>query len=288
VPSRSTRTPAERWVREERRKVIMVRPETKPDDVHGMLAAEGILTSSGGRTSHAALVARQFGKPAVVGMAELEIDLEARTMTIGDTVIKEGQVISIDGTTGEVFAGEVRTVIPDIDNPHLSMLLGWADEIRTLGVRANADYPSDAERARKYGAEGLGLVRTEHMFFETERLPLVQAMIMARNATDRAEALDAPAAAAAQRLRRPVPRHGRAARHHPPHRPAAARVPAVARRPRPRAGGPEGAAAALPHHARDRRRADRAALQAGPSRARRPSCASRTRCSARAASASAS
>jgi pyruvate,orthophosphate dikinase len=180
---------AERWVREEHRKVIMVRPETKPDDVHGMLAADGILTSSGGRTSHAALVARQFGKPAVVGMAELEIDLEARTMTIGDTVIKEGQSISIDGTTGEVFAGEVRTVIPDMDNPHLSMLLEWADEIRTLGVRANADYPSDAERARKYGAEGLGLVRTEHMFFETERLPLVQAMIMARTATDRGEAL---------------------------------------------------------------------------------------------------
>jgi pyruvate, orthophosphate dikinase len=180
---------AERWVRDEQRKVIMVRPETKPDDVHGMLAAEGILTSSGGRTSHAALVARQFGKPAVVGMAELEIDLEARTMTIGDVVIKEGQVISIDGTTGEVFAGEVLTVIPDVENAHLSMLLGWADEIRTLGVRANADYPSDAERARRYGAEGLGLVRTEHMFFETERLPLVQAMIMARNATDRAEAL---------------------------------------------------------------------------------------------------
>jgi pyruvate, orthophosphate dikinase len=180
---------AERWAREERRKVIMVRPETKPDDVHGMLAAEGILTSSGGRTSHAALVARQFGKPAVVGMAELEIDLEARTMTIGDTVLREGQTISIDGTTGEVFAGEVRTVIPDVENLHLSMLLGWADEIRTLGVRANADYPADAERARRYGAAGLGLVRTEHMFFETERLPLVQAMIMARNATDRAEAL---------------------------------------------------------------------------------------------------
>jgi pyruvate, orthophosphate dikinase len=180
---------AERWVREEQRKVIMVRPETKPDDVHGMLAAEGILTSSGGRTSHAALVARQFGKPAVVGMAELEIDLEARTMTIRDTVIKEGQIISLDGTTGEVFAGEVRTVIPDMDNPHLSLLLEWADEIRTLGVRANADYPSDAERARKYGAEGLGLVRTEHMFFETDRLPLVQSMIMARTTTDRAEAL---------------------------------------------------------------------------------------------------
>jgi pyruvate, orthophosphate dikinase len=180
---------AERWVRQEQRKVIMVRPETKPDDVHGMLAAEGILTSSGGRTSHAALVARQFGKPAVVGVAALDIDLDARTMTIGDTVLKEGAVISIDGTTGEVFAGEIPTVIPDIDNPHLSKLLGWADAIRTLGVRGNADYPSDAERARKYGAEGLGLVRTEHMFFETDRIPVVQAMIMARTATDRAEAL---------------------------------------------------------------------------------------------------
>jgi pyruvate, orthophosphate dikinase len=180
---------AERWVRHEQRKVIMVRPETKPDDVHGMLAAEGILTSSGGRTSHAALVARQFGKPAVVGVAELDIDLDARTMTIGDTVVKEGMVISIDGTTGEVYAGELETVIPDIDNAHLSKLLLWADEIRTLGVRGNADYPSDAERARKYGAEGLGLVRTEHMFFETERIPVVQAMIMARTATDRAEAL---------------------------------------------------------------------------------------------------
>ncbi|MFP4622867.1 MAG: pyruvate, phosphate dikinase [Gemmatimonadota bacterium] len=181
---------AERWSRMEQRKVIMVRPETKPDDVHGMLAAEGILTSSGGRTSHAALVARQFGKPAVVGVAGLEIDLEARTMSIGDTVIREGEAVSIDGTTGELFEGEMETVIPDIDNPQLSRLLGWADELRTLGVRANADYPADAERARAYGAEGLGLVRTEHMFFEPERLPLVQRMIMARTATDRAEALE--------------------------------------------------------------------------------------------------
>ena len=180
---------AERWARQEHRRVIMVRPDTKPDDVHGMLAAEGILTSSGGRTSHAALVARQFGKPAVVGVAELEIDLEARIMSIGKTVIKEGMIVSIDGTTGGVYEGELPTMIPDIDNPYLSRLLGWADEIRTLGVRGNADYPADAERARRYGAEGLGLVRTEHMFFESDRLPLVQAMIMARSATDRAEAL---------------------------------------------------------------------------------------------------
>ncbi len=182
---------AERWAHEDGREVIMVRPETKPDDVHGMLAAKGIVTSRGGRTSHAALVARQFGKPAVVGISELEINLEAREMTIHDQTVKEGEFISIDGTIGEVYAGKVPTVIPDISNPYLSKVLDWSDEIRVLGVRANADYPADAERARSYGAEGLGLVRTEHMFFEPERLPTVQRMIMARNATERAEALDA-------------------------------------------------------------------------------------------------
>ena len=182
---------AERWVREEGRDVIMVRPETKPDDVHGMLAAKGIVTSRGGRTSHAALVARQFGKPAVVGISDLEINLDSREMTIRDLTVKEGEFISIDGTVGEVYVGKVATVIPDISNPSLSKILEWADEIRVLGVRANADYPADAERARSYGAEGLGLVRTEHMFFEPERLPTVQKMIMARNSTERAEALEA-------------------------------------------------------------------------------------------------
>ncbi len=181
---------AERW-ENDGRDVIMVRPETKPDDVHGMLAARGILTSSGGRTSHAALVARQFGKPAVVGVAALKINLDKREMTIDDLTIKEGEFISIDGTLGDVYLGQVPTIIPDIDNPYLTKLLSWADEIRTMGVRANADYPADAERARAYGAEGLGLVRTEHMFFETGRLEIVQKMIMAKNPTDRAEALAA-------------------------------------------------------------------------------------------------
>ena len=181
---------AERWAKEGR-DVIMVRPETKPDDVHGMLAAQGILTSSGGRTSHAALVARQFGKPAVVGVAALQIDLDKRQMSVGDIVIKEGEPISIDGSTGHVYLGRLPTVVPDISNRYLAELLGWTDEIRTLGVRANADYPLDAERARSYGAEGLGLVRTEHMFFETDRLPIVQRMIMARTPTERAEALAA-------------------------------------------------------------------------------------------------
>jgi len=182
---------AERWVKDDGRQVIMVRPETKPDDVHGMLAAQGILTSRGGRTSHAALVARQFGKPAVVGVMALDIDLESRQMSIGeDLIVKEGDWISLDGTQGIVYLGQVPTVVPDIKNPYLLRLLAWADDIRTLGVWANADYPSDARRAREYGAEGIGLCRTEHMFFESARLPIVQQMIMAKNVTERNEALD--------------------------------------------------------------------------------------------------
>jgi pyruvate,orthophosphate dikinase len=178
---------AERWAREEKQRVILVRPETKPDDVHGMLAAQGVVTSRGGRTSHAALVARQFGKPAVVGVMALEIDLEARRVRApGGRMLKEGDWLSLDGTAGEVYAGELRTVVPDVADPHLLELLRWADGFRRLGVWANADYPRDAERARRFGAEGIGLCRTEHMFFETERLPIVQAMILARDADERA------------------------------------------------------------------------------------------------------
>ncbi|MGD8854822.1 MAG: PEP-utilizing enzyme, partial [Chloroflexota bacterium] len=180
---------AERWAKEEGKQVIMVRPETKPDDVHGMLAAKGILTSRGGRTSHAALVARQFGTPAVVGVHELEIDLLGRKMSIGDLVIKEGEWISIDGTLGLVYQGKLPTFVPDINNPYLIKLLGWADEFRRLGVWANADYPRDAQRAREYGAEGIGLCRTEHMFFETERLPIVQQMIMTKSDEEQNEAI---------------------------------------------------------------------------------------------------
>ncbi len=182
---------AQQWARDEGKDVIMVRPETKPDDVHGMLAAKGILTSRGGRTSHAALVARQFGKPAVVGVAALEMDLRKRRMTVGDTVIQEGDWISIDGNTGEVFKGRLDTLVPDIKDPWLIKLLDWADGIRRLGVWANADYPDDARRAREYGAQGIGLCRTEHMFFEAERLPLVQKMIMADLPVERRQALDA-------------------------------------------------------------------------------------------------
>ncbi|MCJ7678069.1 MAG: PEP-utilizing enzyme, partial [Anaerolineales bacterium] len=176
---------AEKWAKSEKKQVIMVRPETGPSDVHGMLAANGILTSKGGRTSHAALVARQFGKPAVVGVAALDVDVDNRRMTVGGKVYQEGDWLSIDGTSGEVYAGQVPTVIPDLNDPYLSKLLGWADKFRRLQVWANADYPRDAERARKFGAQGIGLCRTEHMFFETERLPIVQRMILAETLPDK-------------------------------------------------------------------------------------------------------
>jgi pyruvate, orthophosphate dikinase len=172
------------------RKVILIRPETKPDDVHGMLASEGILTTRGGRTSHAALVARQFGKPAVVGVSALEVDLVGHRATVGDLVIGEGDWVSLDGSTGEVFLGQLDTFVPDITDTWLATLLSWADDYRRLGVRANADYPQDAQRAREYGAEGIGLCRTEHMFFQSERLPVMQRMIMTDSVTERRDALE--------------------------------------------------------------------------------------------------
>lgn len=180
---------AEKWAKEEGKQVIMARPETKPDDVHGMLAANGILTSRGGRTSHAALVARQFGKPAVVGISELNIDMTKREMRVNNKIVKEGEWLSIDGTTGEVFLGKLATMIPDIKDLWLIKLLSWADEFRTLGVWTNADYPRDAVKAREYGAEGIGLCRSEHMFFESERLPHVLKMIMTDLPVERKEAL---------------------------------------------------------------------------------------------------
>ena len=182
---------AEKWANEEGKDVIMVRPETKPDDVHGMLASQGILTCRGGRTSHAALVARQFGKPAIVGVSDLEIDMGEREISVKGRVFAEGEWISIDGTEGILYAGKLDTMVPDIKDPYLMKLLSWADEFRRLGVWANADYPVDAKRALEYGAEGIGLCRTEHMFFETDRMPHVQKMIMTDSPTERREALDA-------------------------------------------------------------------------------------------------
>jgi len=136
-------------------------------------------------------VARQFGKPAVVGVAALNIEIAKRRMKVGETVIQEGDWISIDGTTGGVYLGTIPTTVPDIKDPWLIKLLSWADGFRRLGVWANADYARDAKRAREYGAEGIGLCRTEHMFFETERLPLIQKMIMSSRHLDQKEALDA-------------------------------------------------------------------------------------------------
>jgi pyruvate, orthophosphate dikinase len=158
-------------------RVILVRPETSPDDLHGMIAAEGILTSRGGLVSHAAVVARGMGTPAICGAEAVHIDLKARTFSVGDVVVREGEVISINGTTGEVVVGEVPVVTPEPSGP-FGIVLEWADEFRTLGVRTNADLPEDAKRAREFGAEGIGLCRTEHMFLG-DRLPIVQRMILA-------------------------------------------------------------------------------------------------------------
>ncbi len=181
---------AEKWSKEDKKAVIMVRPETTPNDVHGMLAAKGILTSRGGRTSHAALVARQFGIPAVVGVATMDVDVDRRQFVVAGKAYHEGDWISLDGTTGEVFSGKIKTADPSFDEPYLLKLLGWADDIRRLGIWANADYPRDARRARTFGAEGIGLCRTEHMFFETERLPIVQKMILAKSVDERKTELD--------------------------------------------------------------------------------------------------
>jgi pyruvate, orthophosphate dikinase len=181
----------ERMAKEEKQDVIMVRPFTKPDDVHGMLAAKGILTSEGGATSHAAVVARQFGVPCIVGAGSVRIDLERRQMKVGEIVVKEGDWVSLDGGTGEVFLGKLGMTAAKLEEQtDLMTLLDWADEEASLEVWTNADYPRDAQRARSYGAKGIGLCRTEHMFFEPERLPTVQRMIMAETSEERTTALN--------------------------------------------------------------------------------------------------
>jgi pyruvate, orthophosphate dikinase len=181
----------EKMFKEKGQDTIMVRPFTKPDDVHGMLAAKGILTSEGGATSHAAVVARQFGIPCVVGASSVVIDLEKRTMICNGVTVKEGEWISVDGTTGEVFLGKIDLTVPSIDEQtDLLTLLNWADEIAGMQVWANSDYPKDARRARSYGAKGIGLCRTEHMFFEPSRLPVVQRMILAKSDDVQKAALD--------------------------------------------------------------------------------------------------
>ena len=163
--------------------VVLVRPETSPDDVHGLIASKGVLTSRGGATSHAAVVARGLGKSCVAGAEQLDVRPEEGVMICGDIVIQEGEEISIDGATGEVFAGRIATIAPSVtDDEDLLTLLEWADEIKRLGVWANADYPRDAELAMSFGAEGIGLCRTEHMFFETDRLAFVRECMLAAHA----------------------------------------------------------------------------------------------------------
>jgi len=170
-------------------KVILVREETKPEDIHGFFASQGILTSRGGKTSHAAVVARGMGKPCVAGAEGIHVDVATRIAFVGDQVIKEGDVITIDGSTGRVFRGEVPTVEADF-SAALVKLLGWADQHARLGVRANADTPQDAARALRYGAKGIGLCRTERMFNAADRLPIVVDMIVAETPEDRRAALD--------------------------------------------------------------------------------------------------
>ena len=169
--------------------VILVRWETTPDDIHGLIHSKGVLTAHGGMTSHAAVVARGMGKPCVAGCDGLEIDVEARTLRIGGRDLREGDTITIDGGTGRVVVGEVKLVPPHI-NEDFETVLGWADDVRRLKVRANADNAEDSAKAREFGAQGIGLCRTEHMFFGEERLPVVQEMILASDEQGRRAALD--------------------------------------------------------------------------------------------------
>lgn len=169
-------------------KVLLVRTETTPDDIHGIIAAQGILTSRGGMTSHAAVVARGMGKPCVCGCEALKIDYAKKTVTVGQTIIREGDLVSIDGAKGQVILGVVPMVDPELSTEYLT-ILSWADEVKRLDVRANADTPEDALKAREFGAKGIGLTRTEHMFMGHDRLPHVQRMILADNPEERHDAL---------------------------------------------------------------------------------------------------
>jgi len=171
------------------KKCILVRQETNPDDIEGMYAAMGILTSRGGMTSHAAVVARGMGKPCVAGCETIHVSEGKKRFQVGKLMIKEGEVITINGSTGDVIVGSVATIEPELSG-EFALLMGWADKARRLGVRTNADTPPDALKALKFGAEGVGLCRTEHMFFSEERLPIVQEMILADSVEKRQQALD--------------------------------------------------------------------------------------------------
>ena len=175
-------------LKEKGRKVILVRVETSPEDIHGMHAAEGILTTRGGMTSHAAVVARGMGKPCVSGAGSLRVDYANKSMSIAGKTLNQGEVVTIDGSTGQVLLGQVKMTEPELSR-EFGTLMSWADKVRAFGVRANADTPADARTALKYGAEGIGLCRTEHMFFEADRILAVREMILAESETARRAAL---------------------------------------------------------------------------------------------------
>ena len=243
--------------------IILVRIETSPEDIHGMHAARGILTTRGGMTSHAAVVARGMGRPCVAGAGGISIDYHAQTLSAGGKTVRAGETITLDGTTGEVFVGNVAMIEPAMSTD-FATLMEWADKSRRLKVRANAETPLDAETARKYGAEGIGLCRTEHMFFDPERISAVRQMIMAPDEAGRRTALAKLLPFQRNDFHRPVPHHGRSAGHHPPARSAAARVPAARRR---RAGGGRAFAGREPRrHAPPRRGTGRGQPDARPSR----------------------
>jgi pyruvate,orthophosphate dikinase len=170
------------------RKVVLVRVETSPEDIHGMHAAEGILTTRGGMTSHAAVVARGMGKPCVSGAGSLRVDYATGSMTAGGQTFKKGDYITVDGSTGQVLAGKVEMIEPQLSG-EFATLIGWADKVRKLGVRANADTPTDAKAAVRFGAEGIGLCRTEHMFFDEDRIQAVREMILADDEKTRRTAI---------------------------------------------------------------------------------------------------
>ncbi|MDR7075889.1 pyruvate,orthophosphate dikinase [Neobacillus niacini] len=171
------------------KKVILVRPETTPDDIHGIVAAQAILTSRGGMTSHAAVVARGMGKACICGCDALKIDVKAKQFKVDEKVINYGDIITIDGSTGEIMLGEIPMIEPQLSD-EFQLLLAWADQERKIGVRANADNPEDAQKAFEFGAGGIGLCRTEHMFMDLKRIPIVQKMILAEKYNERKEALD--------------------------------------------------------------------------------------------------
>jgi pyruvate,orthophosphate dikinase len=177
------------WKHERNEKVILVRNETSPEDIEGMDVAKGILTAKGGMTSHAAVVARGMGKCCVAGCESIHVDHKNKQFHVGSVVVREGDVISLNGTTGEVILGEVALIEPEISGEFKTFML-WVDRIRALGVRTNADTPRDARVARDFGAEGIGLCRTEHMFFEADRIKAVRQMILADDVEGRRKALD--------------------------------------------------------------------------------------------------